>query len=511
MTEEANELELKLAIDGAFSLPDLAEDGTVAEVRQDESQDLWATYWDTADLRLARHGVTLRRRTGEPGGPRWTLKLPLPNDDPNASDGNGILARREIEMKGGADRVPARAADLVTAYARTAPLTEIAQLRTRRRIWSLLDADGRAVAVLDDDEVSVMEHGRRISRFREIEVESHGLNDEHLQRIGGLLRSAGAVDAEPIPKVVRALGPAATAPADAVPPEIGPDRPAGAAVRAALTEAVDRIVQHDAGMRMEDAESLHQARVGLRRLRSHLRVFAPLLDDRWADALHAELHGLARQLGEVRDLDVLIERLGAMAADLRPVVDPLLDDLARRRDGNHRALLERLRDERYAALLERLVAAAAAPRLIRSATRPAGSTLPPLFDAAWKRLAKHGDQMTAAWTDADYHELRIRAKRARYAADAIGPALDGARRDGADAIRKRLAALQTLLGELQDAATSREEILAAAARHPDNGPFNLAAGITLEREVQRANAARQAVPDAWRELRRPKLRRWVTA
>jgi CHAD domain-containing protein len=264
-------------------------------------------------------------------------------------------------------------------------------------------------------------------------------------------------------------------------------------------------------MRMEDVESLHQARVGLRRLRSHLRVFAPLLDEQWADALHAELHGLARQLGEVRDLDVLIDRLGAIAADLRPVVDPLLDDLARRRDRDRRALLDRLRDEQYAALLERLVAAAAAPRLLRSATRPAGSTLPPLFDAAWKRLAKHGDKMSAEWTDADFHELRIRAKRARYAADAIGPALDDDRREGADTIRKRLAELQTLLGELQDAATSREEILAAAARHSDNGPFNLAAGITLEREVQRANAARQAVPDAWRQLRRPKLRRWVSA
>lgn len=511
MTDEANEVELKLAIDGAFSLPDLTEDGAVAEVRQDESQDLWATYWDTADLRLARHGVTLRRRTGEPGGPRWTLKLPLPTDEQSGADGNGILARREIEMKGPADRVPARAADLVTAYARTAPLTEIAQLRTRRRIWSLLDAEGRPVAVLDDDEVSVMEHGRRISRFRELELESQGLDDEHLQRIAGLLRSAGAVDAEPIPKVVRALGPAATAPADAVPPETGPDHPAGAAVRAALTEAVERIVQHDAGMRMEDVESLHQARVGMRRLRSHLRVFKPLLDARWADALGDELRGLARQLGEVRDLDVLIDRLGTIAADLRPVVDPLLDDLARRRDASRAMLLERLRDERYAALLERLVVAAAAPRLLRAATRPAGSTLPPLFGEAWKRLAKHGDGMTAAWTDAEFHELRIRAKRARYAVDAIGPSLDGARRDGADAIRKRLAALQTVLGELQDAVTSREEILAAAARHPENGPFNLASGITLEREAQRANAARQAVPDAWRELRRPKHRRWVEA
>jgi CHAD domain-containing protein len=511
MTDRANEVELKLAIDGAFSLPTLTDDEAVGEVRQDESQDLWATYWDTSDLRLARHGVTLRRRTGEPAGPRWTLKLPLPAGNPPATDGNGILARQEIEMKGPADRVPARAADLVTAYARTAPLVEIAQLRTRRQVWSLLDADGRAIAELDDDEVSVMERGRRISRFRELELESRGITYEHLQRIAGLLRSAGAVDAEPIPKVVRALGPAATAPADAVPPEIGPDRTAGAAVRAALTEAVDRILRHDAGMRMEDAESLHQARVGMRRLRSHLRVFAPLLDEGWAAELTSELRGLARQLGEVRDTDVLIDRIGTVAADLRSVIDPLLDDLARRRAASQKALLQRLRDERYAALLERLVAASAAPRLLRAASSPAGSTLPPLFDTAWRRLAKHADRLTTAWTDADYHELRIRAKRARYAADAIGPALDESRREGADALRRRLTALQTLLGRLQDAVTSREEILAAAARHPDDGPFNLAAGITLEREAQRAAAARQAVPEAWRELRRPRHRRWVTA
>ena len=507
MNDERTEVELKLAIHGAFSLPDLTDDEAILEVRQDASQDLWATYWDTADLRLARHGVTLRRRTGEPAGPRWTLKLPLPSVD-GASNGN-VLARQEIEMDGRSDKVPDRAIDLVTAYARTAPLTEIARLRTRRQVWALLDTAGRVVAELDDDEVSVMERGRTISRFRELELESRGLGDEDLQRIGELLRSAGAVDAEPIPKVVRALGPAATAPADAVPPEIGPDRTAGEAVRAAMTQAVDRIVRNDAGMRIRDAESLHQARVGLRRLRSHLRVLRPLLDEQWADALGDELRGLGRQLGEVRDLDVLIDRLGALTADLRPVIDPLVDDLSARRDARQKALLAWLRDGRYAALLERLVAASAAPRLVRAASRPARSALPPLFEKAWKRLAKHAGTMSMDWTDADFHELRIHAKRARYAAEAIGPALDSSRAEDAADLGKRIAALQTLLGELQDAATSREEILAAAARHPEDGPFNLAAGISLEREVQRAAVARSLVPDAWRELRRPKHRRWA--
>ena len=140
--------------------------------------------------------------------------------------------------------------------------------------------------MLDDDEVSVMEQGRRISRFRELELESLGLATSTCGGSVGLLRSAGAVDAEPIPKVVRALGPAATGPPDAVPPEIGPDEPAGRGGRGALTEAVERIVQHDPGIAHGGRRIAPPGRGSAsRRLRSDLRTFAPLLDQEWADAL----------------------------------------------------------------------------------------------------------------------------------------------------------------------------------------------------------------------------------
>ena len=39
-----------------------------------------AVYYDTADLRLARWGVSLRHRTGD--GTGWTVKLPEGEDGP---------------------------------------------------------------------------------------------------------------------------------------------------------------------------------------------------------------------------------------------------------------------------------------------------------------------------------------------------------------------------------------------------------------------------------------------
>jgi hypothetical protein len=73
-----SEVELKFDADPAMSLPDLTgEAGSVGEAT--ESQ-LDATYFDTADARLARHHVTLRRRTGgDDAG--WHLKLPAGQDE----------------------------------------------------------------------------------------------------------------------------------------------------------------------------------------------------------------------------------------------------------------------------------------------------------------------------------------------------------------------------------------------------------------------------------------------
>src|SRR5688572_17629859 len=70
------EQELKLSVDGTFAPTFPVGHGDVAGVEELPPLDLRAAYYDTPDLRLARSGVTLRRRTGEGEGPVWTVKLP---------------------------------------------------------------------------------------------------------------------------------------------------------------------------------------------------------------------------------------------------------------------------------------------------------------------------------------------------------------------------------------------------------------------------------------------------
>src|SRR5438445_2249938 len=170
------ELELKLAVEGSFAPVLQPGRAGVAGIEELTPLDLRATYYDTPDLRLARSGITLRHRTGEADRAGWTLKLPdaLPKALPKAARDSS--SRSEIEFKGPGNLIPDGAEDLVAAFVRTAALTPVARLRTRRRRWSLRDRDGNEIAELVDDRVSVLQRGRVVERFREVEIEGKGID-----------------------------------------------------------------------------------------------------------------------------------------------------------------------------------------------------------------------------------------------------------------------------------------------------------------------------------------------
>src|SRR5438128_1843946 len=196
-------------------------------------------YYDTPDLRLARWGVSLRRRAGE----GWTLKLAPP---PSAPGKPGVvLERDELTFQGSTTKPPEAALDVVRAYVRKAELVPVARLSTVRRRVRLVDATGTRVAEVVDDEVSVRDGRRVAARFREIEVEVPSSNGaEGADPTEGIiaplvtrLRGAGAGAPDPTPKHIRALGPRAIAPGQ---------RPAVGGIPLAAARRRDRRAQEEA-------------------------------------------------------------------------------------------------------------------------------------------------------------------------------------------------------------------------------------------------------------------------
>lgn len=494
------ERETKLALPGRFAIPPLLLDDRALTVLPRADLNLRATYYDTTDLRLARSGVTLRYRTGETGGPIWTLKLPVGR---NGSE----LERDELHFDGPRREPPDQARLLVTAHARGAPLVAVATLRTNRRSVHLL-LEGTAIAVLAHDEVSVVENRHVVSRFRELELEALD-REVDLEPLARQLRLAGATDVEPIPKVVRALGSRATAPPDVAPRPLPPHPTMTDALVASIAAALTRLVHHDPLARLGDVEGVHQSRVALRRLRSDLRTLAGVVDPAWLADVEPRLRSFGGALGAARDLDVLVAGFRERAAEDGPTLGPLFERLEERHARARSAMRDALEDASYAALLDALVEATRQPPVRAAGAEPAERALPPLVLAAWGRLAKRADRLRARSAPEDFHRARIAAKQTRYAAELAASVLPGTPAAGARSMAGQLAGLQDLLGAMQDARVAEDTIVATIDQAAEPG-YAFAAGRLAQRCRAGGEAARAASLDRWPRVRRRRWRRWAS-
>jgi CHAD domain-containing protein len=494
------ERESKLHAPSAFRLPELASDRLLVSER--EAQRLTTIYVDTPDLRIVRWGCSLRHRRGEGSGGVWTVKLPPEQEGP-------LLVRSEHVFEGADPRkVPVSAVDILRAYVRGGTLGPVAQLRTVRRGVEVRDEPGRLLATVTDDEVSVMDGRRVATRFRELEVELDPsappeVADDLLSR----LRDAGAGEVDNVPKLVRALGSAATGPPEVVVHEVGPDATLADVVRRAIASSVVRLLRHDAGVRLgEDPEAVHQARVATRRIRSDLRTFRDVVEPSWSTPLRQELRWLGGELGAVRDAEVLRDRLRSREPSIAPgdrqAVERLLAGLDRRRDEAREHLLASMREPRYDALLDTLVEAARAPAVLDAvADARAASGLGAALEAPWKHLKTAIARVREEPSDEALHAARIRAKRVRYAAEAIAPVFGKRARAFAEAA----VGLQDVLGEHQDAVVATAWLRDAARR---SAALAFVAGQLVAIEADAARAAKDAWPGAWKALSRKRLRFW---
>ena len=208
------------------------------------------------------------------------------------------------------------------------------------------------------------------------------------------------------------------------------------------------------GVLKQNVESLHQMRVGLRRLRALLAMFEDLAAP--PVALHADIEWLSGELGPARDWDVLadstLDRVqGFDATALRQAAHE-------RANAHHAHILNVLREPRYAELMTQLNEWLGERRWRPDATLDKDSPLAeraaraalPLLRKAEKRLAKRIDGLDEG--DAPgRHRVRIAAKKARYAAEFFRDLLPARR------VKRyvgHLEKLQDRLGLLNDMAVA---------------------------------------------------------
>ena len=439
------EIELKLEFDPAdrerlIACPVLsAQDRTASR--------LVATYFDTPRLDLEKAGYALRIRTD---GSTWIQTVKAAPDI-----AAGLFVRGEWESKLGGDRpvLDAKAGPLNQLFDQALLETVAPQFTTDvERLGGPIERpDGSMIEyAVDSGEVRA---GARFHPLSEIELElKHGspdalfdlarmLNEQLPLRLGVQSKSA---------RGYALAGNRATAAVKAQPIRLDRDVAVGDGFATIAAACIRQYrLNEDLLLRSGGAEPVHQARVAIRRLRSAFWLFRPLVEgDDEARMFEAELRWLAGELGEIRDIDVLLPEL----------------------DGQQRTTLAAMREHRFLHLCNRLDTGRARRLPIELVewlstgkwrTDPANAEPRDRnlrgfacnrLEKLRKRIKRAGKDL-AGVGDAQRHELRKDAKKLRYAAEFFVSLYPGRKpRRRIDRLFDRLETLQDKLGELNDRA-----------------------------------------------------------
>lgn len=490
-------------------LPALDEVAGVASVAAPEHHELEATYVDTEDLALARAHITLRRRTGgDDAG--WHAKLP-------AGD-----ARWEVHAPlGEADVVPMELRTLLQGVTRAVPLVPVALVRTHRTVVRLLGEDGSVLAEVADDRVTAQSPpgaAETPRAWREWEVELVDGGRPLLLAVTARLSEAGAGPAPTESKLQRALG-------DRAPREAGPASGAAAdedtdravvVLGARLRDLVAEVHAQDPLARADAPDAVHAMRVAVRRLRSALATYRPLLDRTSTDPLRVDLRWVTERLAEARDDEVLrqslLARLDGLPTDqvrggVRAFVDAELRTAHRRA---HERAVESLSTERYFGLLDRLDALATDPPWRDGAEHADLAVLRHRVRHDLKRVQK----AVAALDDGPVeerasrlHAVRKAARRARYAAEPL-VAVDG---KSAKRFVRAMKSVQSTLGDHQDDAVARRALRSLGDRATTTGENAYTLGLLEAAVNQDAAGRRGEFRKAWAKADRTKVSRWTSS
>lgn len=286
------------------------------------------------------------------------------------------------------------------------------------------------------------------------------------------------------------------------PTEVGASLSLGEMAFAVLRQQFAVMGAHEAGTRLgEDAEELHDMRVATRRLRAAMKLFEDALPERsrW---LRDELRHFAGSLGSVRDLDVQMEEVkgvGGGDQEEDEALSTIITGLGERREAARERLLEALDSDRYArfelSFAEMLRRGPEGPPSTNGSSEtsseagaPVLEAAPGLLDRRYRKWSKAAGRLDEGSNPEEYHDLRKKGKRLRYALEFFSGVYG---ENATDTLVKPFKAVQDSLGRHQDAIVAADllhEIAVSTPRLPKRTVF--AMGLLAQRYHAEAEALR---------------------
>jgi inorganic triphosphatase YgiF len=494
------EIELKLEIPPA-NLPRLAKIPRLRALKKTaKSATELSVYFDTDNRKLHKKGLMLRvRRVGD----RYLQTI-------KSAGHSGPFERDEWESE-----IDGAMPDLRLAHGTALEpllsrkfcrqLKPIFETRVRRKTYPLTDGGSDIALTLDKGKIDT---GDRSKPLCEIELELKRGDEAELFEVARELTHALAAQLALKSKSERGyelLEGADAAPVKAAPSDLSPGTSTRDAFKAIGLACLKQVLDNEPALLAGDPEGVHQMRVGLRRLRAAMSLFADILQDPQTAALKEELKWLTGELGPARELEVLVTRVVAPVKrrlSRLQGISSLSRDLTQQRAAARARAQDAARSERFRALtleIARWLEAGQWRRPQDDLVRDRGD-VPIEVSAAdqltrrFKKIRKLGKMLTRL--DARRrHKLRIQAKKVRYASEFFAGLFPG--KKASKRREKFLSALedvQDCLGDLNDIAVHEDRITAIAAesrrsrRRRGNPKRAFAAGLLTGREDARLDA-----------------------
>jgi len=466
---------------------------------------IFDTYFDTDDWRIFRAGFALRVRS-EDGRSQATLKSLHASQDAR-SDRRELSESIDNNARDWHGQSNGPVGSRVQAVSGAHSLQPLFEVRTSRQRYAVHapDSEQPLGEIALDDTVISRPNGQPQTSMQRVEVEARTDAHEPLQTLVDTLRDRCSLAAAPDSKYSQGLKSVGLVPAppDFQPTAVHPSMGVEEVALANLRRYLSAWHQHEPAARIgDDPEALHDLRVAGRRLDAILRQFEAFLPAA-AVRFRPTLKKVLRALGETRDLDVALLELDEFGRSLsegdRARLLPLREHLDAGRIRARDRMLVALDSGAVQKSFEKLTLALAQPAATAADPATPLAALSELIRSRYRKVRKGADRLTSKSSMEDYHEVRGRVKKLRYALETVAVIFG----DSAVAMVKALRRWQEKLGAQQDAHVAGQRLRTLAAEPPRRLPPQtlFLMGQFAAHYSRQATKARKRHPRAYRKVR----------